>query len=99
MNEIGLYGEFVTFVRNTLCLYEKGVDPSRLNGMWCKSVVKKGLCTFAELDEFLRYLADKIGDPGKFQYCQPPSVSMGDKDIVAIVRDDIFKENYRSYLS
>lgn len=99
MNEIGLYGEFSTFVRNTLCLYEKGVDPSHLNGMWCMSVVKKGLCTFAELDEYLRYLADEIGDPEKFQYCQSPSVSMGDWDVVAIIRDNIFNGNYRLYRS
>ena len=95
MDEIRLTGELKTFILNTLGLYEKGVDPSRLNGMWCKSLVQKRICTFDELDNYLRDLANEINDSNKFEYIMAPSESMNHKDIVAIIKDDIFKGKYR----
>ena len=98
MDESGIYGELSTFVLNTLGLYGGGkVDPSRVNGMWCKHMVKKGRCTFKELNVYLKSIAKDVGDPDKFEYRMAPSASMKDDDIVAIIKDRIFHDKYDFY--
>jgi hypothetical protein len=80
MDDSRVYSELSSFINHTLGLYENGVDPSRINGMWCKRIVKEWCCTFKKLDK-----------------CNHPSAKMIDWDVVAIVKEIIFKDEYSFY--